>query len=117
MDCRAGNSIWLINALAEPDLVAGFQDFGFLGVEGEEAVYRGLGDAVLIVIGIVPKIIIAGDDGTGFGETESEDGVFQNVDGGVAAVNIDEVVGGEGQSAQSFAPYAGTLCVFRRRLA
>lgn len=92
-------------------MVAGFQDFESLGVEGEEGVYRGLGHAVVIVIGIVPEGITEGDDGTEFGEAETEDGVFENVDDGVAAVNIDEIVGGEGQSAQSFARYAAPeLC-------
>jgi hypothetical protein len=35
-------------------LVVGFEDFEFLGVEGEERVYGGLGDASMIVLWIVP---------------------------------------------------------------
>jgi hypothetical protein len=55
----------LIGELAEPDLVVGFQDDYFFGVEGEDDVYGGLGDAVFVVLGIVPEVIVEGDDGGG----------------------------------------------------
>ncbi len=102
---RKSNTAWrrLVGEFADPDLVAGFQNFQFAGVEGEEGVYGGLGDAVLIVVGIVPEVIVEGDDGAGLGEWETLYGVFQDFGGGVAAVNVNEVVAGDGQSAQSFA--------------
>jgi hypothetical protein len=47
---------------------------------------------VLIVLRIVPEEIVEGDFGAGIRQAEAEDGVFQDVNGGVAEVNVDEVV-------------------------
>ncbi len=55
---------------------------------------------------IVPEVIVERDDGAGIREAETEDGVFQDVNGGVAAVKGDEVVSREGHGAQGFARYA-----------
>ncbi len=48
---RASEGSWLVGEFAEPDLVAGFEDGYFFCVEGQEGVYGGLGDAVLLCCG------------------------------------------------------------------
>jgi hypothetical protein len=71
IDCRAGDSIWLIGEFAEPDLVGGLENFVLFGVDGSQRVNGGLGDAELSVLRIVPVVIIERDDGAGPCETET----------------------------------------------